>query len=165
MNISSEHCHDSDWSCEPRMGAMWPPINTQEGSVDCEHVLSQNVMGCLNTNALLAWIDEDLIFRPRNMTAPLYRLAYHIWRRTFIGNSPDSDRTETQWKKKLCRWGETDQEWPWTWLAINICSRKEGGEAEQGEGKGGGEGGKEWAEHVMTCGYDLENFYFRNGDG
>lgn len=53
-------------------------------------------MGCLNTNSLLAWIDENLIFRPRNMTAPLYRLAYHIWRRTFIGNSPDSDRTETQ---------------------------------------------------------------------
>lgn len=58
-------------------------------------------MGCLNTNALLAWIDENLIFRPRNMTAPLYRLAYHIWRRTFIGNSPDSDRTETQWKKTV----------------------------------------------------------------
>lgn len=80
----------------PMNPAMWPPTSTQEGSVDHEHVLSQNVMGCPNTNALLTWINEDLIFRPRNMTAPLYRLAYHIWRRTFIGSSPDSGRTETQ---------------------------------------------------------------------
>lgn len=61
---------------------------------------------------------------------------------------------------KKCTLGGTEQEWPLSLFAIDIYSNRRGrGRMRRGKRRSGEREGMRKAHKVVTCGYNLENFF------